>query len=154
MEISLHDLLKRNKYPREKIHKLTLQDLQKCLGFNVINLVGFQSDRIYEIQHFDFDPFKEFEYSDGKSCFVYYSLKEDEVNLDNDLNNTQPYSMVHTVRLDHLLDRELFPRAYGNDESDSDNDDDEHAISEDAINNSTYLNRVKEIHEFLYSFEP
>ena len=153
MEITLHDLLLRESFPREKIHKLKLEELQECMGFNLITLVGFQSDKVYNVQHLDINNFEEIEHSDRTSCFVYYTLKEDEVQLDNELDTVQLDSLLQSVRLDNLLERKMFPHVHRTEESDSDNDDDR-AISKEAINNPKYLNQVKEIYDFLYSFEP
>ena len=137
MEISLHDFLLRKTIPREKIHKLSKEVLENCQGFDHITLVGFQSDNFNKVQNIDIANFEEFEYSDRKSCFVYYF--------------PHGCQKLHSVRLDHLLDRSNFPHVQLGDDSESNNDD--HAISQEAINNAKYLEKVKNIHEYLYSFK-
>ena len=146
MEISLHHLLLSKKFPREKIHKLALEDLQHYPGFDDVTLVGFLSDMIYGIQDVDVENFKEFEYSDKRSCFVYF------------YSSPKGYQVLKAVRLDNLFTRGHFPNVFIDctqlaDESNSYNDDD-HALSQEVIVNAPYLNKVKEIHDFMYSFEP
>ena len=89
---------------------------------------------------FHLDNFTEFEYVNSKCCFVFYCKKGE--------------NEVLKIRLDSLLTRQLFPyvfHEFGYDDTDSEND--EHAISQDAINNESYLKRIREMNNFLYSFE-
>ena len=68
MEISLKELFKRNKFPREKIHTLSLEQLKNCHGFNDIQLEYIQTDRCCQPQKIDIENFVNYEYSYGKQC--------------------------------------------------------------------------------------
>ena len=120
--------------------------MNSCRGFDDISLEGIQTDQIYEVQIVDKDNFQDYEYSHAQDCFIYFT---------SPLTHNK---VLHKVRFDNLLALKCFPNVFNEDtnlsnESDLNNDD-AHPISHTAIDNDLYLKQIKEIHDFMYSFEP
>ena len=67
--------MSRRNFSGEKIHKLTLEELQNCLGYDHIDLIAFQNDKVNKPQMFHLENFTEFEYVNKNSCFVFYCKK-------------------------------------------------------------------------------
>ena len=119
--------------------------MKNCNGFDNIQLENIVTDKFDKPKKISKENFEKYEYSYAKLCFIYFrSLSTD-------------WKVLHKVRLDNLLTRKCFPHVFidsteMSDASDSNNED--HAPSQNAINNARYLSKVKEIHDFMYSFKP
>ena len=151
MSISLKTLIQhpQKTFPRERKQHLTLKELQECLGFFEVTIVGFQSDKKYGVQLIDVENFIEYEYTNRNSCFVYFLP-------------LQAFERLHSVRLDHLFDRGYFPHVFldaselldASDASDEICEQKIHAPAQDSIDNKDYLKKVKAVHDYMYSFKP
>ena len=144
LSVRLDNLLSSKVFPEHPINILTFAELEGCFGFQDIVLSGFQSDKqTTDVQPLQKDNFIEYPYSNGKRCFVYF------------IPPTLP-EKLQSVRLDNLLERKRFPYVPYEDEDDLSQDiheGDDHAPVHDVIDDHRYLSMVKDIHDFLYSFE-
>ena len=141
LEINLSKLEELKHFPRENIQKLTLEELKNCDGFFSMNLIAFQSDKYSHPLYFNMEDFQEFSYTNRKLCFVNYETL------------SGGYQRCFQIRLDHLLDRGYFPHVVEVSQSQTQESSGPHAIAQDIINDKTSMMMVKEIHDFLYSFE-
>ena len=144
LSVRLDNLLSSKVFPEHPINILTFVELEGCFEFQDIVLSGFQSDKqTTDVQPLQKDNFIEYPYSNSKRCFVYF------------IPPTLP-EKLRSVRLDHLLERKRFPYVPYEDEDDLSQDiheGDDHAPVHDVIDDHRYLSMVKDIHDFLYSFE-
>jgi hypothetical protein len=150
LEIRLDNLLSRKTFPRIRISVLSLEELEKCVGFTDVTIIGFQSDKsTNKIQPVNMEEFIQYPYSNQKLCFIYYLLQLDPQTL-------------RSVRLDHLLDRGYFPHmdldVSQGDESQQipqqmeTNGEKTHAPVQQVIDDPEFLKMAKDIQDYLYSF--